>query len=304
MSVSKIKIIFAVVYKQRYNLMKKFFLPIVVLTMVVLLGSCSSGKDVPYFQNIDEISLAGSKGLYDAKIMPKDMLTITVSTTDPAAAAPFNLSVGNTVGVSGQLSNGGGNLQGYLVDNDGNINFPVIGHMHVQGMTKSQCQDMIREKLLPYMAATENPIVTVRMSSYRVTVTGEVNRPGVIPVSTEKMSTGEVNRPGVIPVSTEKMSIVEALAQAGDLTVYGKRDNIMLIREDETGQKKMVRLNMNDANLINSPYYYLQQNDIIYVQPNSVKAKNAGIGPSTTLWFSFIGIVTSISSLLVNILRN
>lgn len=286
MSVSKIKIIFAVVYKQRYNLMKKFFLPIVVLTMVVLLGSCSSGKDVPYFQNIDEISLAGSKGLYDAKIMPKDMLTITVSTTDPAAAAPFNLSVGNTVGVSGQLSNGGGNLQGYLVDNDGNINFPVIGHMHVQGMTKSQCQDMIREKLLPYMAATENPIVTVRMSSYRVTVTGEVNRPGVI------------------PVSTEKMSIVEALAQAGDLTVYGKRDNIMLIREDETGQKKMVRLNMNDANLINSPYYYLQQNDIIYVQPNSVKAKNAGIGPSTTLWFSFIGIVTSISSLLVNILRN
>ena len=286
MSVSKNKIIFAVVYKQRYNLMKKFFLPIVVLTMVVLLGSCSSGKEVPYFQNIDEISLAGSKGLYDAKIMPKDMLTITVSTTDPAAAAPFNLSVGNTVGASGQLSNGGGNLQGYLVDNDGNINFPVIGHMHVQGMTKSQCQDMIREKLLPYMAATENPIVTVRMSSYRVTVTGEVNRPGVI------------------PVSTEKMSIVEALAQAGDLTVYGKRDNIMLIREDETGQKKMVRLNMNDANLINSPYYYLQQNDIIYVQPNSVKAKNAGIGPSTTLWFSFIGIVTSISSLLVNILRN
>lgn len=286
MSVSKNKIIFAVVYKQRYNLMKKFFLPIVVLTMVVLLGSCSSGKDVPYFQNIDEISLAGSKGLYDAKIMPKDMLTITVSTTDPAAAAPFNLSVGNTVGASGQLSNGAGNLQGYLVDNDGNINFPVIGHMHVQGMTKSQCQDMIREKLLPYMAATENPIVTVRMSSYRVTVTGEVNRPGVI------------------PVSTEKMSIVEALAQAGDLTVYGKRDNIMLIREDETGQKKMVRLNMNDANLINSPYYYLQQNDIIYVQPNSVKAKNAGVGPSTTLWFSFIGIVTSISSLLVNILRN
>ena len=286
MSVSKNKIIFAVVYKQRYNLMKKFFLPIVVLTIVVLLGSCSSGKDVPYFQNIDEISLAGSKGLYDAKIMPKDMLTITVSTTDPAAAAPFNLAVGNTVGASGQLSNGGGNLQGYLVDNDGNINFPVIGHMHVQGMTKSQCQDMIREKLLPYMAATENPIVTVRMSSYRVTVTGEVNRPGVI------------------PVSTEKMSIVEALAQAGDLTVYGKRDNIMLIREDETGQKKMVRLNMNDANLINSPYYYLQQNDIIYVQPNSVKSKNAGIGPSTTLWFSFIGIVTSISSLLVNILRN
>lgn len=135
------------------------------------------------------------------------------------------------------------------------------------------------------MAATENPIVTVRMSSYRVTVTGEVNRPGVI------------------PVSTEKMSVIEALAQAGDLTVYGKRDNIMLIREDETGQKSMVRLNLNDANLINSPYYYLQQNDILYVEPNSVKAKNSGIGPSTTLWFSFVSIVTSVASLLFNVLR-
>lgn len=265
--------------------MKNFLVSVITLCVILLLGSCASGKKVPYFQNIDEISLAGSKGLYDAKIMPKDMLTITVSTTDPAAAAPFNLSVGSSVGGQGQLSSGAGNLQGYLVDNDGNINFPVIGRLHVQGLTKTQCQDLVHKKLLPYMAATENPIVTVRMSSYRVTVTGEVARPGVI------------------PVSTEKMSVIEALAQAGDLTVYGKRDNIMLIREDETGQKSMVRLNLNDANLINSPYYYLQQNDILYVEPNNVKARNSGIGPSTTLWFSFVGIVTSIASLLFNVLR-
>lgn len=135
------------------------------------------------------------------------------------------------------------------------------------------------------MAATENPIVTVRMSSYRVTVTGEVARPGVI------------------PVSTEKMSVIEALAQAGDLTIYGKRNNIMLIREDETGQKSMVRLNLNDANLLNSPYYYLQQNDILYVEPNNVKARNSGIGPSTSLWFSFVGIVTSMASFLFSVLR-
>ena len=136
------------------------------------------------------------------------------------------------------------------------------------------------------MAKNENPIVTVRMSSYRITVTGEVGHPGVI------------------PVATEKMSVIEALAQAGDLTIYGKRDNVMLIREDASGQKHEVRLNLNDANLINSPYYYLQQNDILYVEPNSVKAKNSAIGSSTTIWFSFIGIVTSVASLLVNILRN
>ena len=133
---------------------------------------------------------------------------------------------------------------------------------------------------------SEDPIVTVRMASYRVTVTGEVSRPGVI------------------PVSTEKMSVIEAIAQAGDLTIYGKRDNVLLVREDATGQKRAVRLNLNDGNIFSSPYYYVQQNDIIYVEPNRVKAKNSAIGQSTTIWFSFIGIVTSVASLLVNILRN
>jgi Periplasmic protein involved in polysaccharide export len=251
----------------------------------MLIGSCSGSKQVAYFQNIDSISLAASRGLYEAKIMPKDELTITVITTNPQASAPFNLTVSNTIGSSGQLSNGQGSLQGYLVDNNGNINFPVLGTIHVGGLTKNQAEEKIRDGVKPYLAATENPIVTVRMSSYRVTVVGEVGSPRVI------------------PVSTEKMSIIEALAQAGDLSIYGKRNNVLLIREDATGQKQAHRLNLNDANIFNSPYYYLQQNDIIYVEPNGVKAKNSGIGSSTTIWFSFIGIVTSVASLVVNILR-
>ena len=100
------------------------------------------------------------------------------------------------------------------------------------------------------------------------------------------------------------MSILEALASVGDLTIYGKRDNVMLIREEANGQKTIHRLNLNDANIISSPYYYLQQNDIVYVEPNGVQAKNSAIGSSTTIWFSFVGIVTSVASLLVNILRN
>ena len=99
-------------------------------------------------------------------------------------------------------------------------------------------------------------------------------------------------------------AIAEALAEAGDLTIYGKRDNVVLIREGATGKKEYHRINLNDANLFASPYYYLQQNDIIYVEPNGVKAKSSGIGTSTTIWFSFVGIVTSVASLLVNILRN
>ena len=223
--------------------------------------------------------------LYDAKIMPKDQLTITVITTDPQASAPFNLSVTNTVGTSGQLSAGGGSLQGYLVDNTGYINFPVIGKIHVAGLTKGQCEDLILSKLKPYLSEQEKPVVTVRMASYRVTVLGEVGHPSVV------------------PVSTEKMSVLEAIAQAGDLTIYGQRNNVMLIREDAAGEKHVYRLNLNDANLFNSPYYYLQQNDIIYVQPNGVKAKNSDIGTSTTLWMSFVSIAISIASFVVNVLN-
>lgn len=265
--------------------MKKTVSSIVVIVLIMLLSGCSSSKHVPYFRNIDQVNLEPSRGLYDAKIMPKDMLTITVITTDPKVAAPFNLSVQSSLNNSGQFGAGSGSLQGYLVDNEGNINFPVIGKLHVVGLTKTQCQELIKQKVAPYLAVSENPVITVTMASYRVTVTGEVNRPGVI------------------PVTTEKMSIIEALAQAGDLTIYGKRNNVMLIREDADGQKEAYRLNLNDADLINSPYYYLQQNDIIYVEPNRVKAKNSTIGSSTTLWFSFVGIVTSVASLVLNILR-
>ncbi|MBR4390010.1 MAG: polysaccharide biosynthesis/export family protein [Prevotella sp.] len=266
--------------------MKKFILPIVAMAMILLAGSCTTSKQIPYFQNADSISFAASKGLFDARIMPKDMLHITVHTTNPTVSAPFNLTVSRHLGSEGTIQQTGGSLQGYLVDNNGDINFPVVGKLHVIGLTKTECQDLIEQKIAPYLAKTEKPVVTVTMASYRITVIGEVGSPKVI------------------PVTTEKMSIVEALASAGDLSIYGKRENVMLIREDASGQKSVHRLNLTDANIINSPYYYLQQNDILYIEPNSVKAKNSGIGSSTTIWFSFIGIVTSVASLLVNILRN
>jgi polysaccharide export outer membrane protein len=265
--------------------MKKLLLFTVLTAAVLVMGSCGSTKNVPYFKNIDSISLADSRGLFDARIMPKDELIITVITTDPEASKPFNLTVSRSLGSGGSLSTGGGSLQAYLVDNDGFINFPILGKLHVQGLTKRECEDLIKSKIQPYLARSENPVVTVRMSSYRVTVIGEVASPRVI------------------PVSTEKMSIIEALAQAGDLTIYGRRENIILIREDATGEKHHVRLNLNDANIINSPYYYLQQNDVVYVEPNKVKAQNSMVGQTTSLWISATGILISLASLLTNILR-
>ena len=164
--------------------MKKLLIPFASFAFLLLICSCAGSKKVAYLQNADEISLADSKGLYDARIMPKDMLTVTVSTITPEAAKPFNLTVANT----SESSSASVGIQSYLVDNDGNINFPVVGHIHVVGLTKNQCQDLIRDKVKPYLAETENPVVTVRMSSYHVTVLGEVSSPKVIPVTTEKMN--------------------------------------------------------------------------------------------------------------------
>ena len=257
-----------------------------LVLLVVLLTSCSAPKNVAYLWNSNDVDLSQSQYLYDARIMPKDILTITVNTVNPEAAAPFNLVVRSTLtSTSSNISTSGGSLQTYLVDNDGTIEFPVLGNLKVGGLTKAECEKLIHDKIMPYLNAAENPVVTVRMSSYSISVLGEVNRPGSY------------------QVSREKINILEALAQAGDLTIYGVRERVKLIREDAKGHKEIHTINLNDANLLMSPYYYLQQNDIVYVEPNKVKAQNSTIGQSTTLWISATSILISMASLLYNILK-
>ncbi len=259
---------------------------VILLFVTVLLSSCRSVKDVAYFQNSQYIDPSRSEYLYDARIMPKDVLSITVSTVNPEAAAPFNLIVRPTLqNTQSTITTTGGSLQTYLVDNKGCIEFPVLGTLEVGGLTKSLCEKMIHDKIMPYLNASENPVVTVRMSNYKISVLGEVNRPGMF------------------VVGNEKINILEALAQAGDLTIYGVRNNVKLIRENEKGKKEIHTLNLNDADIISSPYYYLQQNDIVYVEPNKVKARNSSIGQSTTLWLTSTSILISLSSLLYNILK-
>ena len=264
--------------------MKKLYLMAMIAT---LLSACSSPKNVAYIQNSDYIDFSRSEVLYDARIMPKDILTITVNTVNPEASAPFNLVVSTELQTSNKGGAIGGQraLQTYLVDNKGCIEFPVVGTLEVGGLTKSACEKLIHDKIQRFMNAEENPIVTVRMSNYKISVLGEVNKPGMF------------------TVGNEKINIFEALAQAGDLTIYGVRDRVKLIRENEKGHKDVYTLNLNDAEIINSPYYYLQQNDVIYVEPNKVKAKNSSIGQSTTIWISIAGALVSLASLVVNILR-
>ena len=266
--------------------MKKLTHFLLLAVAVMLVASCKTPKNVAYIKNSDSIDYTRSEYLYDARIMPKDILTITVNTVNPEASAPFNLIVRSTLNATGSnISSNSGALQTYLVDNEGCIDFPVVGKLQVGGLTKAMCEKLIHDKIQRYMNAEENPIVTVRMSNYKISVLGEVNRPGMF------------------TVGNEKINIFEALAQAGDLTIYGVRDRVKLIRENSKGRKEIHTINLNDAEIVNSPYYYLQQNDVVYVEPNQVKARNSAIGTSTTIWISVTGALVSLASLIVNILR-
>jgi len=266
--------------------MKKLSYFFLAAVAVLAVTSCSTPKNVAYIQNSDSIDYAKSEFLYDARIMPKDILTITISTVNPEASEPFNLVVRNPLNSSGNNINySSGALQTYLVDNNGCIDFPIVGTLQVGGLTKSMCEKLIHDKIKRYMNAEENPIVTVRMSNYKISVIGEVNHPGMF------------------TVGNEKVNIFEALAKAGDLSIYGVRDRVKLIRENAKGRKEIHTVNLNDANIVNSPYYYLQQNDVVYVEPNSVKARNSAIGTSTTIWISVTGALVSLASLIVNVLK-
>ena len=258
-----------------------------LLLLPFLLAACQSYKEVPYFQNVEVVNeVEQQEKLYDAKIMPKDLLTIVVSCTNPELAIPFNLTVASNAGIAVSTSSYVTTqpvLQPYLVDNEGNINFPVLGELKLGGLTKREAEQLIIDKLKPYMK--ETPIVTVRMVNYKISVIGEVTRPGTF------------------TISNEKVNLLEALAMAGDMTVYGLRDNVKLIREDANGKQQIVALDLNKAETILSPYYWLQQNDIVYVTPNKAKARNSDVGNSTSLWFSATSILVSVVSLLVNILK-
>ena len=247
------------------------------------LGSCVSTKKIAYMQNAKSIQYDSlPEDLYDARIKPKDLLTITVTTFDREGSLPFNLTMPSAITQTTSLV-AQPVLQSYLVDNEGEINFPVLGKINVIGKTKTQLEDLLKQLLKTYLK--EEPLVNVRFVNYKISVLGEVNRPNTFTV---------VN---------EKVNILEAFSLAGDLTIFGRRDNIKLIREHADGGKEIIILNLIDSELIHSPYFYLQQNDILYVEPNKAKARNSQVSTTTGLWISTASILLSTVSLIFNILK-
>ena len=225
-------------------------------------------------------------------IKPKDMLTIFVTSSNPEGVAQFNMRDPRPIDeervANGQVrisASTRGQIHHYLVDNNGEVEFPVVGHIKLAGLTLTQANDAVKAKIAPYINADADYQVNVRIDNFEVSVMGEVKNPNTF------------------SVSRERLSILEALAMAGDMTIYGKRENVKLLRENGEGQYEIHELDLRDANVVNSPYYYMQQRDILYVEPNTAMAQNASIGRTKTLWVRGVSIVISLGSLMYRVLK-
>ncbi len=258
--------------------MKKIFL---LLLIPLLIGGCSSYKKSIYLRNDEVLEKAQQNNKqYVYRVMPKDELTITVSTSDPASSVPFYRKIGQA---KDQASSAQGmnnaKLLDYLVDNEGNIDYPVLGKLHVAGLTTRECEALIRKELQQYL--NEVPNVTVRTSNYKISVLGEVKSPGTY------------------TVSDERINIFQALALAGDMTVFSVRDDVQLLREDSLGNRRVLHLDLTSADIALSPDYYLQQNDIVYVKPTKAKVHSNTFSNNSSTWVSLMSLAATIASLVI-----
>ena len=240
----------------------------------LIFGSCADTKKITYFPELGEGLIPSSAVNLEPVINKGDILSISVTSPNPEATVMFNapnMAANQTTAAAGNISPS----SGYLVNQDGFIEFPALGKIMAAGITKQKLKDEITQKLLDSKLLVD-PIVTIRLLNYRVTVLGEVARPTVV------------------TVPNERISILEALGLAGDITIYGKKENVLLIRE-EKGSKVIKRINLNSSEIFSSPYYYLKSNDVIYVEPNQAKVAAASQGrqlvPTILAALSLVAII-------------
>ncbi len=239
---------------------------LLLITSLFIFSSCASKKDVVYFQGTSDYETLVSDNSHTNKFKIDDVLGIYVSTLDPLPSAPFNLFKGAEEGGfrPEQLD--------YIIDKSGEIDFPVIGAVKIVGLSPEETKVLLKEKLKPYL---KDPIINIRLKNFTVTVLGEVNRPGTY------------------PVLGEQITILEAIGLANDLTIKGIRSNVLVIR-DFNGTKVSTRIDLTQKNALNSPVYYLTQNDVVYVEPNQSAVSSYGLDNRATIWTSIAtALITS-----------
>ena len=252
--------------------------------LVVFLSACASPKDVLYLQDIDKYKEEQLDEKYEAIISKDDLLAIAVSSKNPELALPFNKPVlAYQLGTVGGI--GGTGIQrslGYLVDVNGYIEFPILGKIHVEGLTRKELVALLKNRIVEENYIND-PIVTIQFLNFRISVVGEVRY------------SGKFN------ITSDRVTLLEALAMAGDLTIYGRRDRVAVIREDN-GKRTILYHDLRSSELFKSPCYYLQQNDIVYVEPNKARIGQSEINQNNSVgvWLSSVSLIASIISIIIN----
>jgi polysaccharide export outer membrane protein len=237
--------------------------------------SCSPTRNIVYLSDLKVGEYSEEiKNRTDPKIQPDDVLSITVSSLNPESNLLFNSGVLQTLGTTNSTPTTSRASEGYLVDQKGTINFPVLGRVELAGLSKEQATDKMTAEI---KKSVKNPIVNLRFLNFKVTVIGEVNKPSTF------------------TVSSERLNIIEALGLAGDLTAYGRRENILIIRE-QNGIRSTSRVNLASKDILNSRSFYLQQNDIVYVEPVKTRAIQTSAGAS---YLPILSLVISTLSILL-----
>ncbi|HUH18907.1 polysaccharide biosynthesis/export family protein [Albibacterium sp.] len=258
-------------YKYKNN-SKIFFLSTI---LVLFLTSCVVTKKSVYFNDLplDSAEVVKLAQFNEPTIQSDDILSITIQTVDIDATAAVNqVSTVPAVGASSASTVGNQVIRGFLVDKDGNVAIPMLGNIKLAGLTTYQARQLITENASKFF---KEPTVQVRFANFKITVIGEVERPATY------------------TVPNEKITLLDAIGLAGDLTIYGKRENVMLIRDNGDGEKEFIRFNLNSYDTFKSPYFYLQQNDVIYVEPG--KGKVAANNAARTQTISIISAIASLA---------
>ncbi len=267
-----LKVIYTTNYTQMIIQFLKKNYPIVIL---LFLTSCASRKDIVYFKDVKDKYEKEIKTDYKTLFEPDDLLAITVSSSNMEGLEPFNLPAVSFNAIPGSVVGGQKQLT-YLIKKDGTIDFPVLGKINLLGLSKAEATHVLKEKLSIYI---KDPIVHIELVNFKITILGEVRNPGSF------------------TIPNERISIIEALGLAGDLTITGKRNDILVIRE-QNNTYKYHRIDITSDEIFNSPVYYLKQNDAIYVTPNNAQIKSSSYNKNTPIWVSVASVIVSLVILL------
>ncbi|MCZ8330783.1 MAG: polysaccharide biosynthesis/export family protein [Flavobacterium sp.] len=241
--------------------------------LFILLQSCASRKNVAYLQDVNNNSNSQTEANYEPVLKNDDLLSIIVSANDPEITYMFNIP---QIQGSYKVNENQDGIKTYLIDTKGEIEFPVIGRIKLAGLTRTQAIDKLAEKIKPYIT---NPTINLRILNYKISVLGEVNKAGNY------------------TINSERITLLEAIANAGDLTIYGRRDNILIIREKD-GKKTYNRIDITKSDFINSDFYYLTQNDVVIVEPNKTRVNSSAFGPNITATISALSVIATIILLI------